>query len=437
MCNCDIKNVKRYGLPCSFFRGIALLYYKMICRRMKKNRIIWMCAVLMMAIGMSSCTSSYDTPVIDIDREIQAVRGGDVEEGGRGRTEVDKSDPLSVFFRGVLQGKYPIYYHGITDFCTDISYESCHVINSREEFEQADKGNQELPDVDFSRYTLIIGRTYGVNGDCKLEDVTLRDKGDFYELETTVRYHVGGSGTQAHVDFYYWRLYPKLEKKDVIVKYTTREGIDPALFEQTTTEFTANDFEAKDLFVWTVSTVGTWTVRKLNGVVSHVDYGLTPSPEPPKTAEEFFSTYLPLIDEYYGGYYDPYYMKKDTWQNRTIYRQYYAGIPVEQATWEFEYNGGVMRQASGHFVVIDDIPVTASISWEDAKKIVENYIHKPVDGMCIDIALMEFPVGGIMVPRLVWAYKHDEWEYHDYVYVDAKTGRLLYRITCKGDYPYI
>lgn len=223
-----------------------------------------------------------------------------------------------------------------------------------------------------------------MNGDCKLDDVTLRDKGGFYELETT--------------------------------------------------EFTASNFEAKDLFVWTVSTVGTWTVRKLNGVVSHVDYGLTPSPEPPKTAEEFFSTYLPLIDEYYGGYYDPYYMKKDTWQNRTIYRQYYGGIPVEQATWEFEYNGGVMRQASGHFVVIDDIPVTASISWEDAKKIVENYI---VDGMCIDIALMEFPVGGIMVPRLVWAYKHDEWEYHDYVYVDAKTGRLLYRITCKGDYPYI
>ena len=52
-------------------------------------------------------------------------------------------------------------------------------------------------------------------------------------------------------------------------------------------------------------------------------------------------------------------------------------------------------------------------------------------------ATQDSPVGGIMVPRLVWAYKHDEWEYHDYVYVDAKTGRLLYRITCIGDYPYI
>ena len=366
------------------------------------------------------------------------MRGGDVYEGGRGRTEVDESDPLSVFFRGALHDKIPIYYHGITDFCTDISYENCHVINSRQEFEQADKGNQELPDVDFSRYTLIIGWTFGENGTFKLEDVTLRDKGDCYELETRVRPNAGGDGTQAHINFYYWRLYPKLEKKNIIVKRTTKEGIDPALFEQTTTEFTQCDFEAEGLFVWTVNTVGTWTVTRLNGIVAYVDYGLTLSPEPPKTAEEFFSTYLPEIDEHYGENYDEYYMKKDTWQTRTIYRQYYSSIPVERATWEFEYNDGVMRQAAGHFVAIRNL-VTPSISWEDAKKIVENYIHEPAtgDNKWFDLAIMEFPVDGVLVPRMVYVYKYDGWDYHDYVYVDAKTGRLLYRMTNSGDYPYI
>jgi hypothetical protein len=402
---------------------------------MKKFFRFMMFAVPMMTI-VSSCTTSYDTPIIDIDREIQAVRGGDVYEGGRGKTEVDESDPLSVFFRGVMYDMIPMYHSGITDFCTDLGYEGCHVIDSREEFEQADKGNQNLPEVDFSRYTLIVGITFGETGDYKLENVTLWDKGDSYELDTKVRNKVGGSGTQTYMRMYYWRLYPKLEKKDIVVRRTFQIGIDPALFEQTTTEFTRRDFEAEGLFVWTESTVGTWTVRKLNGVVSYVDYGLTPSPEPPKTAEEFFSTYLPEIDEYYDKGSSDYHMREETWQNRTIYRQYYGGFPVEQATWEFEYNDGVMRRASGHFVVIRNL-VTPSISWEDAMKIVENYIQKPVDDHHFYAAIMEFPVGGVLVPRMVYVYKYDTSDFHDYIYVDAKTGRLLYRITCTGDYPYI
>ena len=100
--------------------------------------------------------------------------------------------------------------------------------------------------------------------------------------------------------------------------------IDPALLEQKVPEFSLSDFEIiYNQYVWTTSTNGTWTITKLNGIVSNIVYGLEPSPEPPKTAEDLFKDNLPMTA------YDE--MRKDeSWSGiyRRYYRQYYKGIPV-------------------------------------------------------------------------------------------------------------
>ena len=207
--------------------------------------------------------------------------------------------------------------------------------------------------------------------------------------------------------------------------------IDPSLLEQTTTEYSYSDFEAENLHIRTTATNGTWVINKLNGIVSEIYYGLQPSPEPPHGPEDFFKDNLPLSadDE----------MKRDGWYSGILmYRQFYKGIPVEQCTWNFRLNGDMMDWAFGRFAVINSLDVVPLISEDYAKRIVASYIKDSVEGedKQFYLAVMEFPAETTWEPRLVYVYKHDPWERHNYVYVDAKTGRLLYQILFSGDKPY-
>ena len=87
---------------------------------------------------------------------------------------------------------------------------------------------------------------------------------------------------------------------------------------------------------------------------------------------------------------------------------------------------------------MDNLDVTPLVSEENAKRIVESYIKDTVEGedKSFYLSIMEFPADTTLEPRLVYVYKYDPWEYHNYIYVDAKTGRVLYQITCSGDKPY-
>ena len=221
------------------------------------------------------------------------------------------------------------------------------------------------------------------------------------------------------------------DKEENSVDNPVQDEIDPALLEQTAPEFTKSDFEAENLYIRSTITNGTWVIHKLNGIVSEIYYGLQPSPEPPHGPEDFFKDNLPLSadDE----------MKRDGWYSGILmYRQFYKGIPVEQCTWNFRLNGDMMDWAFGRFAVINSLDVVPLISEDYAKRIVASYIKDSVEGedKQFYLAVMEFPAETTWEPRLVYVYKHDPWERHNYVYVDAKTGRLLYQILFSGDKPY-
>ena len=189
---------------------------------MKKNSILWMSAVLILIVGMSSC--SNDDEIVDVFSNNNAVRGGEVY--GWDKPEVDASDSLAVFFRDELHGPY---WDGngneFKTFFNQSSYddESCLMIYSRQEFRSAYMGTKELPDVDFSKNTLIIGRTWCNDGSYELDDIILKDMGAYYELETRLLHYVDRGALCAIVELYYWRLYPKLEKKDIVLKRTVKD----------------------------------------------------------------------------------------------------------------------------------------------------------------------------------------------------------------------
>ena len=107
-------------------------------------------------------------------------------------------------------------------FFVDSDRDECYVINSLQELKSIYCGDDELPELDFDKYTLVIGQK--VNPDAFYpvlkQDLTFLDNKcllnlyvpDFKELNTT------------NVPFYYWALYPKFNTEGINVGFIREEG---------------------------------------------------------------------------------------------------------------------------------------------------------------------------------------------------------------------
>ena len=212
----------------------------------------------------------------------------------------------------------------------------------------------------------------------------------------------------------------------------SQDEIDPELLQQTTPVYSYIDFDyIEGHYERTTTTNGTWEITMLNGMLNQIIYGSSPSPDPPHSPEDFFKDNLSLTEDNV--------MIMDRWQSGAlVYKQYYKGLRVERGIWVFCYAGDEIHRTFGHFVPINYLDIVPLISEENAKKIVENYIKESVEGKdkYFYLAIMEFPGEQTLVPYLVYVYKYDPWGEHNYVYVDAKTGYLLYEIRNHGAKPY-
>ena len=83
-------------------------------------------------------------------------------------------------------------------------------------FKQAYTGNEPLPDIDFDRYTLIIGKDKVVDYKCRLDEVQLWDNCNDYTLDINILYYGSWpTGVTAQQVAFYYRLYPKLDNKTI------------------------------------------------------------------------------------------------------------------------------------------------------------------------------------------------------------------------------
>ncbi len=187
------------------------------------------------------------------------------------------------------------------------------------------------------------------------------------------------------------------------------------------------------------TTNGTWIVKKVNGILHQIIFftegiDLAPSPESPKTTEEFFNEFLPVTSDNQMVFYDRDY------RNDPHYFQYYKGIPVLEGWWHISYLNNVMQGAYGNFVPIGELDVNPAVNLATAKKIVEDYIHQDVDGegRRTFLTIMSFPENGKLKPRLVYVYgrRANMSMEGEYVFVDAQTGQLLYHLSYGGGNPF-
>ena len=93
----------------------------------------------------------------------------------------------------------------------DLDYQSneCMLVNSRKEFRDLLAVEVPLPDIDFKKYSLIIGKcTLGDPG-YVLDEQAVHTEGDHMKLQLQYR-RLDGVFPCVVTDFYFWGLYQKL-----------------------------------------------------------------------------------------------------------------------------------------------------------------------------------------------------------------------------------
>ena len=140
------------------------------------------------------------------------------------------SDEMTFFMMDALNGGESQVRHAF--FGEGSEQQECLIINSEEEFRKAYKGDKELPNsrINFEYCSLVIGRTYGENSGVSLGGFKITDNGDSYQVDVTLNKSVSTnySYTDAPKDFYYWNIYPKMDKKPVVFNRIYQDvSIDP------------------------------------------------------------------------------------------------------------------------------------------------------------------------------------------------------------------
>ena len=161
-----------------------------------------MSALLLLMIGAAGCSGDDENDYYD-DKNVVP--------------EFAATEEVKVFFEKDFSTNYSDIYQKSGFFTAEeFAYLSkdviVRIINSREEFEQAYNGKYELPDIDFTRNTLIVGLTNSLDGGETLGTVRLLNAEGNYELQVVVDKNVHPTRVYslAITPLLFWKLYPKL-----------------------------------------------------------------------------------------------------------------------------------------------------------------------------------------------------------------------------------
>ena len=180
---------------------------------MKKRGLIYVYGLLLLIMGAAGCSKD------DNDDENVVQEAATTEE-------------VKTFFEEDFSTDYSDIYQKSGFFTADeYMYLSSGVIvrliNNRKEFEQAYNGKYELPDIDFSQNTLIVGMVNSLNSGETLGDVRLLNTGGDYNLQVFVNKNVNPERTYslAITPLFFWKIYPKFTTSNMKATRIVKEVI--------------------------------------------------------------------------------------------------------------------------------------------------------------------------------------------------------------------
>lgn len=124
-----------------------------------------------------------------------------------------------------FESEWPVYNmpYPETFFERDLwPQENIWLINSEEEFQSIYNGALQLPEIDFSLYTLVMGQkriecSLGKKSSAELQKLELRDTPEGYHLYLYCTSDVPDAVLYDDLFYYYWAVYPKLDTKMITV----------------------------------------------------------------------------------------------------------------------------------------------------------------------------------------------------------------------------
>ena len=161
----------------------------------KKGRFLLLSALLLVMAAMTTacCSDEEILPIIDVSEQENLISFFQKEHLEKG------------YDRGMSNG-----------FFGDKRNDTCIVVSSREEFTYLYRGDHPLPEVDFSKNSLIIGQSKVEQGGYFVEKQVLIKKNNEYQLDLYIRQGEGYHDQWITI-VRYWGIYPKLQKKKITI----------------------------------------------------------------------------------------------------------------------------------------------------------------------------------------------------------------------------
>ena len=176
------------------------------------KKLFYLFNTLLLTAALAACSSDYDDPPEQPDSHQQ-------EEPATSKTKegvyspVKASEELTSFMSKALpNGSRENYFF-------ESRNSSCIIIHSYDEFSEKYHGSEKLPEIDFERYSLVVGQEDVEQFGYYLVKHEIVSAKDGLTLNLTIRLS-GGFHEQSFTSFYYWGLYPKLNESTISVKVT-------------------------------------------------------------------------------------------------------------------------------------------------------------------------------------------------------------------------
>ena len=188
---------------------------------MKKNLVFMIGTMLLMMAGtaMTACSNSDELNIDSTDNNNK--------DDTKVLIPVKDSfgySAISDFFYSELGSdetnpKSFIFKNNLSD-----DENPCIVINSKEEFEEEYTGDSPLPNIDFSNYTLIIGRIT-LSAGTFIDDMNIRIENN-KRAAIAINCIIDSKGTYtANMLYcYYWNLFPKFLVSEIVVEVNKKMG---------------------------------------------------------------------------------------------------------------------------------------------------------------------------------------------------------------------
>lgn len=214
---------------------------------------------------------------------------------------------------------------------------------------------------------------------------------------------------------------------DGLYEEMLKEDYPEGLLNQTTTEFTGNEWFFANSPLWGQGYIqeGNLKVRRNSlGAIEAVDFSGAPAEERPKTVAEFYERYFGEgVVDYFRCFQHTEWDSGMHYEVHEYYQQYYKDVIVKTESGGFSFIDDLMVGGSCDYLPIKDFNVTPSFSKWVAIKIFKSFMKlDDYDENRCELQIVRVPEGEAFGPRLAYEVRNGLVG----LVIDAHSGRALY-----------